>query len=76
MSASQSDHMSKTAMTRTGRLMSLDVLRGMDMALIAGGAAVLRSVAETIGPGCHTWMMKQTTPVSYTHLTLPTNREV
>ena len=65
MSASQSDHMSKTAMSRPARLMSLDVLRGMDMALIAGGAAVLRSVAETIGPGCHTWMMKQTTHVPW-----------
>ena len=35
------------------------------MALIAGGAAVLRSVTETIGPDCHTWMMQQTTHVPW-----------
>ena len=45
----------------TKRLMSLDALRGFDMAFIVGGSVILRSFGEAIGPEAHKWIVQQTT---------------
>jgi len=47
------------------RLRSLDALRGFDMLWIIGGAAVLRSLAESPGGGLLSWLAGQTHHVEW-----------